>query len=154
MIFLDSPATVGLSYTEDKDDVFRDDEQTATDSERFLRLFFTYFSEFARNDVFLSGESYAGVYIPNLALKVSEGNQRGAEPQIKLKGYLVGNGTVSCWILDDRYVPFSSFWFPFALNGLVIINCVYMCIACDPMSSLSRFLDWNTLNRVISLDPE
>lgn len=32
-----------------------------------------------------AGESYAGVYVPNLARAVLEGNERGEEPQINLQ---------------------------------------------------------------------
>lgn len=46
MIYLDSPASVGFSYTEDPHDVHRNDTQTAVDAETFLRLFFDYFTEF------------------------------------------------------------------------------------------------------------
>lgn len=61
-------ADVGMSYSENSTDVARDDIQTAEDSHAFLRKFFTHFSSFQRNKFFVSGESYAGIYVPTLAL--------------------------------------------------------------------------------------
>jgi carboxypeptidase C (cathepsin A) len=37
-----------------------------------------------------AGESYAGIYVPNLVQAVVKGNEAGAEPHINMEGYLVG----------------------------------------------------------------
>lgn len=48
------------------------------------------FPEYAQNDFFITGESYAGVYIPTLAEQI----MNDASNTINLKGMAVGNG---CW---------------------------------------------------------
>ncbi len=55
--------------------------------------FFTGFPEYAPNDFFITGESYAGIYVPTLAKQVVLGNA-GGNPKINLKGIAVGNGCV------------------------------------------------------------
>ena len=51
--------------------------------------FYAKFPAFATNDLYLTGESYAGQYVPNIAYWITEN-----APKIPLKGIAVGNG---CW---------------------------------------------------------
>ncbi|PNW71099.1 hypothetical protein CHLRE_17g746597v5 [Chlamydomonas reinhardtii] len=98
MIFLDSPAGVGLSYSEHAADYVVDDGRTAQDADAFLRGWFARYPQYQANDFYVSGESYAGIYVPNLVREVLIGNEAGEEPNINLVGYLVGNGCT-----DERY---------------------------------------------------
>ncbi|KAG2426414.1 hypothetical protein HYH02_014773 [Chlamydomonas schloesseri] len=98
MIFLDSPAGVGLSYSEHASDYVVDDGRTAADADAFLRGWFARFPQYQSNDFYVSGESYAGIYVPNLVRQVLVGNEAGEEPVINIVGYLVGNGCT-----DERY---------------------------------------------------
>ncbi|CAE7890522.1 SCPL21 [Symbiodinium sp. KB8] len=91
MLWLEAPAGVGFSYSRTPSDYNTNDTVTADDNFQALLLFFKGFSEFASNDFYISGESYAGVYIPTLANRIHEGNSNG-ESNIPLKGILVGNG--------------------------------------------------------------
>jgi len=54
-------------------------------------VFFQGFPEFADNDFFITGESYAGVYVPTLAYAIYEATAAGTT-SINLKGIAVGNG--------------------------------------------------------------
>ena len=55
MIYLDSPAGVGLSYSETRGDYITNDTHTAADADVFLRRFFRRYPEFLRNDLFIAG---------------------------------------------------------------------------------------------------
>lgn len=59
VIFLEAPAGVGFSYTDDGN-VTTTDDQTAADNLAALKHFFTKFPQFKSNDFFITGESYGG----------------------------------------------------------------------------------------------
>ena len=94
-IYLEAPACVGFSYASSPLGCVHDDNSTAANNLQALQVFFTLFPELKTNDFYISGESYAGVYIPMLSFNVFNYNQ-GAAPgtAINLKGILVGNGCI------------------------------------------------------------
>jgi len=107
MIYLDSPCGVGLSYSNDPvNDYVTNDQITAKDSHNFLLNFFAKYSNFKNNKFFISGESYAGVYVPTLAKQVVEGNLNNPSTAINLRGILVGNGVTDEVIDGNAWVPF------------------------------------------------
>ena len=66
------------------------DRYTAKASRAALVDFFkNKFPEFANNDFFISGESYAGVYIPTLAEEILE--HPSSKDVVNLKGIAVGD---------------------------------------------------------------
>jgi carboxypeptidase C (cathepsin A) len=71
-------------------------------------LFFK-FPERQSNEIWLSGESYAGIYVPYLAWEIDQYNALGGFT-INLKGFIVGNG-VTNWKYDTTpaYVE-MGFW--------------------------------------------
>ncbi|XP_038703782.1 serine carboxypeptidase 1-like isoform X2 [Tripterygium wilfordii] len=107
IIYLDSPAGVGFSYSENTTKYNTTDLQTAADSHAFLLKWFEVFPEFVKNPFFLSGESYAGVYVPTLAAAVVQGIKDGAKPHINFKGYMVGNGMTDNYYDANSFVSFS-----------------------------------------------
>ncbi|CAN0859670.1 Serine carboxypeptidase-like 20 [Linum grandiflorum] len=92
IIYLDSPCGVGLSYSPNASNYETDDRETSIDSHNFLLKWFQLYPEFQQNPFYISGESYAGIYVPTLAVQVVKGITTGAKPDINFKGYLVGNG--------------------------------------------------------------
>jgi hypothetical protein len=93
-VFLESPAGVGFSYAETEAGLKHNDTSTAIDAYAALGQFFEGFPEYKANEFFIAGESYAGMYVPTLALQVLEHNEQAEDQsqQINLKGILVGNG--------------------------------------------------------------
>lgn len=76
MLFLESPAGVGFSYSNTSSDYeMNSDKRTAADSYTFLVNWFERFPEYKSREFFLAGESYAGHYIPWLALKILQFNK-------------------------------------------------------------------------------
>ena len=61
VIFLESPAGVGFSYSNTSSDYVRvGDERTAVDSYIFLLHWLERFPEYKGRDFYIAGESYAG----------------------------------------------------------------------------------------------
>lgn len=104
VLYIEAPAGVGFSYS-DSGTYSSNDDLTATDNADAIEVFLTMFPEFTKHDVFLSGESYAGVYVPTLALEIM---QRGKKTPINLKGIAIGNG-LSSYTLNDNSLMFFAY---------------------------------------------
>merc|ERR1711966_487392 len=50
------------------------------------------FPAFADHDLFITGESYAGIYVPPLASAILNATEAGTYTGLPLKGIAVGNG--------------------------------------------------------------
>ncbi|GAB2277179.1 hypothetical protein Dimus_011886 [Dionaea muscipula] len=115
IIYLDSPAGVGFSYSPNSTVYQTGDLQTASDTHAFLLKWFEEYPEFIKNPFYIAGESYAGIYVPTLAAKVVEGIKVKAQPAINFKGYMIGNGVVG----EDTYD--GNALIPFA-HGMALIS--------------------------------
>ncbi|CAI7609423.1 unnamed protein product [Penicillium glandicola] len=97
LLFVDQPADVGWSYIDEGYEVARDSHEAAVDMRHFLQIFVSEIFPHKRFSPFhISGESYAGKYIPYLGVEIVTHNQQyPSEPQINLKSCLIGNGLMS-----------------------------------------------------------
>lgn len=96
MVYLESPSGVGYNHFSGK--FHYDDENVSYENLKAVNAFFEAFPEKRANDLYLSGESYGGIYIPYLALRIDEFNQNATQA-INLKGFMIGNG-VTNWKYD------------------------------------------------------
>ncbi|XP_051884131.1 lysosomal protective protein-like [Pristis pectinata] len=103
MLYLESPAGVGFSYS-DSGDYITNDKEVADNNYLALQDFFRKFPEFATNDFYVFGESYGGVYAPTLSLKIADG-----PANINFKGFGVGNGMSSQYYNDQSLVYFAYY---------------------------------------------
>ncbi|KAI3444031.1 hypothetical protein Pfo_000696 [Paulownia fortunei] len=108
ILFLESPAGVGYSYTNTSSNLKDSgDKRTAQDALVFLTRWMSRFPQYQYRDFYISGESYAGHYVPQLAQQIHDYNKKSPHPIINLKGFIVGNavtdnyydgiGTVTYW---------------------------------------------------------
>lgn len=91
VLFLESPAGVGFSYSNDTSDYSTGDAKTAQDSLAFILGWLQEYPEYNSTDFYIIGESYAGHYIPQLATVVLQNNKVPGQAQINLKGIMIGN---------------------------------------------------------------
>jgi len=91
IIFLEQPAGVGFSWSGDTSDYTTGDYQSAHDAYQFLLGFTARFPRYAGRELYISGESYGGHYVPSFAKAIVDGNAAGGSPQLNIKGFLVGN---------------------------------------------------------------
>ena len=89
VLFLESPAGVGFSYSNTTADYSRSgDNKTAEDALLFLLNWMDRFPEYKGRDFYLAGESYAGHYVPQLAHAIVRHAAKASSP-INLKGIMV-----------------------------------------------------------------
>ncbi|KAL4202379.1 hypothetical protein AMTRI_Chr02g220730 [Amborella trichopoda] len=92
VLFLESPIGVGFSYSNTSSDFINlDDKFVAKDAYSFLLKWMKRFPRYQGHDFFISGESYAGHYVPQLADLIYDGNKNKRNHFINLKGFIVGN---------------------------------------------------------------
>ena len=101
MLYIDQPIGVGLS----QGDYFVDDEETlARDMVNFMHKFYEKYPDFNNYDLYLSGESYCGRYIPHIAKGFVDAKD------IPIKGIILGNAIVD--LIEQRShigdVPYAT----------------------------------------------
>nr|GFA25907.1 serine carboxypeptidase-like 42 [Tanacetum cinerariifolium] len=86
LLFVESPAGVGWSYSNTSSDYTTGDAHTAKDMYTFLLNWYKKFPSFRTRDLYLTGESYAGHYIPQLAIALLDHNERSTGFKFNIKG--------------------------------------------------------------------
>ncbi|WP_367140352.1 MULTISPECIES: S10 family serine carboxypeptidase-like protein [Streptomyces] len=94
VVYWDQPIGTGYSHS-DVGEYVRDEETLARMFCEGLHKFFGLHPEYAQCPLYVCGESYAGKYVPAIALEIDGQNRRNAGGrQINLKGIAVGNGWI------------------------------------------------------------
>ena len=103
ILYIEQPAGVGYSYCEGVKDCAFDDHKSGKDNLTSVLEWYKLFPEFGKNELYISGESYGGVYVPYLAHYIVKHNEENANDKDafkpNLKGFAVGNG-VTNWKYD------------------------------------------------------
>lgn len=96
LLFLESPSGVGFTYRPGQTDFSTDDDETAHLNFGALESFFQKFPHLSSNDFYLTGESYAGFYIPTLSMLALD--KKFPE---NFKGIAIGDGLLD-WDLSPN----------------------------------------------------
>ncbi|CAL4135333.1 unnamed protein product, partial [Meganyctiphanes norvegica] len=106
VIFLETPICTGFSYSDGEDCVVSDDSG-ALDNYMALRIFFeSKFPEYLSNELYLTGESYAGIYVPLLAQLILD---ETTGTKLNLKGFAVGNGVSNMETSDNSLMFYAKY---------------------------------------------
>ncbi|WPH03359.1 Carboxypeptidase Y [Acrodontium crateriforme] len=100
VIFLDQPVNVGYSYSGGS---VSNTVAAGKDVYALLTLFFKQFPEYAEQSFHISGESYAGHYIPVFASEILSHKKRN----INLQSVLIGNGLTDGLTQYEYYRPMA-----------------------------------------------
>ncbi|GER48688.1 serine carboxypeptidase [Striga asiatica] len=120
VLFLETPAGVGFSYSKKKSDVESSgDKETAIDNYVFLVNWLERFPEYKDKDFYLAGESYAGHYVPQLAQTILYHNQKAKKTIINMKGIIIGNATIND---EDDIIGMFEYWQTHALISNETLN--------------------------------
>ncbi|MED6176288.1 calponin, partial [Stylosanthes scabra] len=120
VLFLESPAGVGFSQSGNSSQIFppsSGDKAATKDAYAFLVNWLERFPEYKDRDIYITGESYAGHYVPELAYTVVTNNffrKLANQTVINLQGIAIGNP----WIDDFTGIKgyFDYLW-THALNS-------------------------------------
>lgn len=113
VLYVDQPVGTGFSKA-GKGGLDTNEEEIGTDFFNFLLQFYAKFPQFAGREFYISGESYAGQYLPAIAAKIIQMKN----PKINLKGVAIGNGWVSynnsflSWLASTLQQTKSSLRYP------------------------------------------
>ncbi|KAL6761011.1 Alpha/Beta hydrolase protein [Haematococcus lacustris] len=113
MIYVDQPINTGFSYSDDPRDRVYGEDMVGEDMLDFLRAFYQARPELQELPLYITGESYAGHYVPAVAHRVFLANKNQEGPAINFKGLAIGNGLTNPAIQFNAYGDFAL------QNGLI-----------------------------------
>jgi len=96
VMWVDQPVGAGFSYNKFGDLGVISETEMAEDMYQFLQIFFHSYPHFAKLGFFITGESYAGHYIPALSAYILRKNDNlpAGDIVINQVGLAIGNGLV------------------------------------------------------------
>ncbi|KAK4440693.1 Serine carboxypeptidase-like 48 [Sesamum alatum] len=107
LIYIDQPTGTGFSYSSDRGDIRTSSEEASVDFYDFLQAFFEKHPQYAKNDFYITGESYAGHYIPAFGAQIHRRNKNNEGLHINLKGLAIGNGLTNPEIQYKAYPDYA-----------------------------------------------
>jgi len=106
MLFIDNPVGAGFSYTGTGKGYVTNQDEVADNLYSLLQQFYQVFPDVLKTDLYVTGESYGGHYVPSISYKIHQENAAiaagtaeestdyGAPVTIPLKGLAVGDGWI------------------------------------------------------------
>ncbi|XP_076036910.1 putative serine carboxypeptidase CPVL [Oratosquilla oratoria] len=91
VLYIDNPVGTGFSFTKDEAGYARNETDVGRDLYSAIVQFYQLFPELSTNNFFVTGESYAGKYVPALTYTIHKNNPT-AKFKIPLKGMAIGDG--------------------------------------------------------------
>jgi len=107
LVYVDQPIGTGFSYSKDPRDIVHDEHGVSEDMYDFLLAFTEAHPEYKDHDFYITGESYAGHYVPAVASKVHAMNKAKKGPHFNLKGIAIGNGLTQPDVQYGAYADFA-----------------------------------------------
>lgn len=116
MLYVEHPVGTGFSHGS----AFPETEaQASADLDAFLQNFLRLFDRFQNYNIYVTGESYAGMFIPSIARHIHRANKEalattspgigttGPRIHVKLSGAAIGNGWIDAQIQGPAVIDYS-----------------------------------------------
>ena len=104
VMYIDQPIGTGFSFVDSFGMLRWSEHAIASDFATFLHNFMYKYPEYKERPIYITGESYAGHYIPNIARHL----QLNYDPWINLQGVAIGNGWVDPFYQYPAYPRFAA----------------------------------------------
>ncbi|KAL4505172.1 hypothetical protein ABPG72_016239 [Tetrahymena utriculariae] len=102
LVFVDQPVGTGFSKAAN-DELVRNEDEVAEDFYAFLLGFLQQNPQYIGKPLFLTGESYAGHFIPAIGAELV----KQKNPKINLQGLVIGNGWVTPKLQNPAYGTYA-----------------------------------------------
>lgn len=109
LVFIENPVGTGFSFTDHDDGYVTDMETYGSHLYSTLKQFLQVFPELRTTPLYLAGESYAGKYVPAMAMEIHKGNQANKNSGINLQGLIMGNAFIDPDMISHTALPFYYF---------------------------------------------
>ncbi|KAL5484491.1 hypothetical protein EMCRGX_G021002 [Ephydatia muelleri] len=104
VLYIDNPGGTGFSYVKNSQGYVTDERTIANELWDLIRAFYGLYPKYANLKLYITGESYAGHYVPALGQVIVESNSPYAK---NLQGLAIGNGWVDPLIQYQSYAQFA-----------------------------------------------
>lgn len=101
MLFIDNPVGAGFSYTDKDEGYCTNEEEVAENLYSVITQFYMIYPNELKNELYITGESYGGHYVPAFAYKIHQMSSVPDTIAVPLKGIAVGDG----WIDPVEMIP-------------------------------------------------
>lgn len=115
VLYLEQPAGVGYSIGTTTQATNHSDFSSSVDTFQAVQKFYEKFPEYKNVSLYVSGESYGGIYVPYLTWQIFQWNMKvdvnnaihvndsswTKQEKLPIKGFMVGNG-VTNWKFDTN----------------------------------------------------
>lgn len=107
MLYIDNPVGTGFSFTDKDEGYARNEVDVARDLYSCLTQFFQVFNKLQNNPFYVTGESYAGKYVPAISYKIHTENLNPfPKVRINLQGLAIGDGLCDPETMMLQYADF------------------------------------------------
>ena len=114
MLYIEHPIGTGFSHG----NAFPENEDEASgDLDVFLQIFLRVFDRFQYYNLYITGESYAGMFVPSIARHINRANKKAIADKkmgkkndrinVRLKGAALGNGWIDARIQGPATIDYS-----------------------------------------------
>lgn len=110
LLVVEQPAGTGLSFVENTDDpncYVKNEQEATAQLLKGLEHFFELYPDYANNELYIFGESFAGRYIPMLAQAILALNSDAQKTIINLRGIGIGDGWVAPLLQEATYGDYA-----------------------------------------------
>ncbi|KAJ4813233.1 Serine carboxypeptidase 1 [Rhynchospora pubera] len=141
VIFVDSPAGTGFSYSRTSEGLQMSDTETARRLRHFLHMWLDEHPKFKSNPLYIAGDSYGGKIVPLVTHEIAIAKELHGAP-FNLKGYSAGNPYTDQNFDFDGMIPF--------LHGMALLSDELY--ESTKESCSGKYLHPNSVNCVTYLD--